>query len=55
MIDAGIDVHAIEMQNAVYRDTGNKLEYLKTVVQYGLKHVEFGEEFKEYLDSLKDQ
>lgn len=58
MIDAGVDVHAIEMKNAIYRDTGNKLEYLKTVLEYGLMHEEIGADFKRYLqercDSLKD-
>lgn len=49
-INNGIPVHAIELKNAVYRDTGNKLEYLKTVVEYGKKHPEFGEEFKKYLE-----
>ncbi len=52
MIDAGLDVHALELKNAKYRDTGNKLEYLKTLVEYGLKHPEFGEEFKEFLKKL---
>jgi UTP--glucose-1-phosphate uridylyltransferase len=54
VIDHGGSVYAIELKEAVYRDTGNKLEYLKTVVEYGLKHEEFGEEFKEFLNSLKD-
>ncbi len=52
MIDAGLDVHALELKNAKYRDTGNKLEYLKTLVEYGLKHPEFGAEFKEFLKKL---
>ncbi len=52
-INQGIPVHAIELKNAVYRDTGNKLEYLKTVVEYGLKHEEFGEDFKNFLKNLK--
>jgi len=45
-------VHAIEIKNGVYRDTGNKLEYLKTVVQYGMKHPDIGEDFKQFLRSL---
>lgn len=49
MIDKHIPVYALEIKNAVYRDTGNKLDYLKTVVDYGLEHAEFGPEFKEYL------
>lgn len=52
LIDQGIGVHAVDIKNAVYRDTGNKLEYLKTVVEYGLMHEDFGEDFKEYLKNL---
>lgn len=53
MINQGLPVYAVELKNAVYRDTGNKLDYLKTVVEYGLKHPEFGEEFKDFLKNLK--
>lgn len=53
VIDKGLPVHAIEFKNAVYRDTGNKLEYLKTVVEYGLSHEDIGEDFAKYLKTLK--
>ncbi len=46
------DIHAIEIQNAKYYDTGNKLEYLKTVVEFGLKHPEIAADFKEFLRQL---
>lgn len=49
MINAGIPVYSLEIKNAIYRDTGNKLEYLKTVLDYGLDHPEFGEELKKHL------
>lgn len=52
LIDNGIPVHALEIKDAVYRDTGNKLEYLKTVVEYGLMHEDIGEDFKNYLENL---
>lgn len=52
-IKDGIAVYGVEMQNAVYRDTGNKLEYLKTVVDYGLMHEDIADDFKEYLRNLK--
>lgn len=42
-----------EIQNGHYYDTGNKLEYLKTIVDFATEHKELGEEFKEYLRSLK--
>jgi len=46
------DVYAVEIQNGKYYDTGNKLEYLKTVVEFGLKHEEFRQEFGEFLKQL---
>lgn len=52
LIDAGTPVHAVEIKNAIYRDTGNKLEYLKTIVEYGLDHEDIGEDFKNYLENL---
>lgn len=53
MIDGGQPVYALELQNATYRDTGNKLHYLITQVEYGMEHPEIGEEFSSYLKNLK--
>lgn len=47
------DVYAVEIANGKYFDTGNKLEYMKTVVEFGLKHPEIGVEFREYLKNMK--
>jgi UTP--glucose-1-phosphate uridylyltransferase len=47
------DVYAVEIQNGKYYDTGNKLEYLKAVVEFGLKHKELKNEFGDYLKNLK--
>ena len=44
--------HALEIQNGKFRDCGNKLEYLKTVVDLGLKHPDIGKEFGEYIKTL---
>lgn len=52
MIDDGKAVYACELKNAVYRDTGNKFEYLKTVVEYGLKHEDISKDFRNYLKNL---
>ena len=41
--------YAVEIKNAKYYDTGNKLDYLKTIVEYGLKNAELGEAFAEYI------
>jgi UTP--glucose-1-phosphate uridylyltransferase len=45
--------HAVEIKGGRYHDCGNKLEYLKAVVEFGLKHQELKDEFGEYLRNLK--
>ena len=47
------EVYAVEIQNGRYYDTGNKLEYLKAVVEFGLMHEELRGDFSKYLKSLK--
>jgi UTP--glucose-1-phosphate uridylyltransferase len=48
-------IYACEVQNSKYYDTGNKLEYMKTTVDFALSHSEIGEEFRKYLEQkLKD-
>jgi UTP--glucose-1-phosphate uridylyltransferase len=49
MMDDGKNVWALEVQNGTYYDTGNKLEYLKTVVDFALMNDEVKEEFSQYL------
>jgi UTP--glucose-1-phosphate uridylyltransferase len=48
----GVPVYAVEIENAKYYDTGNKLEYMKTVVELGLKHPDINGEFKQFLKEL---
>lgn len=45
-------VYACEVQDAKYYDTGNKLEYLKTVVEFALQHEDLNGEFRSYLKKL---
>ncbi len=49
MIDDGYDIYAREITNGRYYDTGDKLEYLKTVVDFGLEHPKLGQPLREYL------
>lgn len=49
------DVHAVEIQNGKYYDTGNKLEYMKTVVEYGLRHPEIKDEFSAFIKQINNQ
>ena len=50
--DQGVPLYAVVVENSKYYDTGNKLEYMKTVVELAQKHPEIGEEFREYLKDL---
>lgn len=52
LISKGKHVLAKEIQGGIYRDAGNKLEYMKTVVEMGVRHPEIGEEFKKFLTEL---
>lgn len=52
MIDDGHAVYACEIQNGTYHDTGNKLEYMKTVVEFALQHEDLNGEFRAYLRQL---
>ena len=53
MLEDGKKVLAVEIKDGKYYDTGNKLDYLKTVVEFALKHPDMNGKFKEYLKSLK--
>lgn len=48
----GVPLFAVEIKNGKYYDTGNKLEYMKTVVELARSHPEIGEEFSRYLEQL---
>ena len=45
-------VLACEIKNGKYYDTGNKLEYVKTVVEFALEHPDINGAFKKFLKSL---
>lgn len=49
MIKEGKRLYAMKIQNARYFDTGNKLEYIKTVVDFALEDPKLGPEFTAFL------
>ncbi len=53
MLRDGNKIMAVEIKNGKYYDTGNKIEYLKTVVEFALRHPDMNGKFKEYLRNLK--
>jgi UTP--glucose-1-phosphate uridylyltransferase len=49
MLNDGKDAWALEIKNGKFYDTGNKLEYFKTVVDFALENYEFGDDLRKYL------
>lgn len=50
--DQGIPVYGVEIENGKYYDTGSKLEYMKTVVEFAINHPGINGEFKKFLKEL---
>lgn len=53
LMKKNFSVYACELKNATFYDTGNKLEYLKTVIQFALGHKELNGGFRNYLKNLE--
>ena len=53
MIKDGHKFYGLVIKNGRYYDSGNKLEYLKTVVDFALEHPEVKDDFAKYLRSLQ--
>jgi len=49
MLKDGKSFYGCEIQNSKRYDTGDKLEYLKTVIDFGLCHEELGKDLEAYL------
>ena len=49
LLERGKTCYAAEVKNGKYHDCGNKLEYLKTVVEFGLKHEDLRTDFQKFL------
>lgn len=49
----GVPIYTVVIENGKYYDTGNKFEYLKTVIEFALEHKETKEEFRSFLKSLR--
>jgi UTP--glucose-1-phosphate uridylyltransferase len=52
MLEDQKHVLAVEIKNGKYYDTGNKLEYMKTQVEFALRDKSVSGEFREYLKQL---
>jgi len=52
MIADGKSLYGCLINNSTYYDTGNKLDYLKTVVEFALKHEDIKKDFRAYLQDL---
>lgn len=52
MVDDGHAFYAREIADGTYYDTGDKLQYLMTMVDFALKHEELGQPFRAYVQEL---
>jgi UTP--glucose-1-phosphate uridylyltransferase len=55
MMEDGKQILAAEMKGAKYYDTGNKMGYLKAVVDEALRHKNINGEFREYLREVVNE
>lgn len=53
MLLDGKRIIAVEIKGGRYYDTGNKLEYMKTVVELALKHPDINGHFRQFLKDLE--
>ena len=53
MLEDGKRILAVEIKDGKYYDTGNKMEYLKTVVEFALLHPELNGKFRDYLKGIQ--
>ncbi len=53
MLGDGKRVLAYEIKDGKYYDTGNKIEYMKTIVEFALQHPGINGEFREFLRGLR--
>lgn len=52
LIKTGFPVYGCKIKNGKYYDAGNKLEYLKTVLEFSLQRPEFSKQLKQHLKNL---
>ena len=52
MVADGKALYGCELKDSSYYDTGSKLGYLKTVVEFALKHGDIKKDFRAYLNDL---
>ncbi|HRY63672.1 MAG TPA: UTP--glucose-1-phosphate uridylyltransferase, partial [Patescibacteria group bacterium] len=45
-------VYACKLKNTVWCDTGNKLEYIKTIIHFAMKRKEYREELGKYMAEI---
>ncbi len=48
----GVPLYAVLIENGIYYDTGNKLEFMKTAVELALKNSDIGEDLKKFLKEI---
>lgn len=52
LLSEGKECYAVDIKGGKYHDCGNKLEYLKANIEFGLKHPEINNQLRDYLKTL---
>ena len=52
MINDGIKHYALAIENGKFNDSGNKLEYLKTVIEFALKRDDLRDDLLAYIGEI---
>jgi len=55
MIDDGLGYYALKIKDGKFHDTGNKLDYIKTMIDFALKNEELGPDIAQYLQEISLQ
>ena len=55
MLADGKKIYAAEIKDGRYYDAGDKLEYMKTIVDFALRREDIGEQFRDYLKNCLDK
>ncbi len=55
MMEEGRPMYACALQDAKYHDTGDKLEYLKTIVDFALQRDDIADDFRKFLQAKVGQ
>ena len=55
MINNGKSLYGCEIKDSIYYDTGDKLEYIKTIIDFALEHPDMKQEVLKHIKTKVDR